>query len=75
MPKSVTTIPGYLEIDHVRGVVYFHTNDQKVTEKCGTVTVLRLSNLPTPVPHDEHLDVYLPAGAGWKDHPPTVKGR
>ena len=37
-----TTIEGELEIDHVRGVIYFHN-------KLGYST-LRICNLPTPIP-------------------------
>lgn len=38
-------IPGVLEIDHERGVIYFHTDDDKTLETYGTTTILRICGL------------------------------
>jgi hypothetical protein len=45
-----TKIQGELEIDRDRGVIYFHTSDKEVAERYGGVTVLRICNLPKPIP-------------------------
>jgi len=45
-----TTIEGQLEIDHERGVIYFHEN------KTGT-SLLRICSLPSPIPKDRPLDI------------------
>ena len=55
MRKS--TIPGQLEIDHDRGVVYFHTTDVEWVEAHGMVTILRICQLPTPIPNDKSIDI------------------
>ena len=39
----ITTYEGQLEIDHDRGVIYFHSS------KTGS-TLLRICRLPTPIP-------------------------
>jgi len=39
---TTTTIEGHLEIDHERGVIYFHNNEGYST--------LRICNLPKPIP-------------------------
>jgi hypothetical protein len=31
-------------------VIYFHTSDKEVAERYGGVTVLRICNLPKPIP-------------------------
>jgi hypothetical protein len=38
-------IPGILEIDHKRGVIYFHTADEKALETYQTTNVLRICGL------------------------------
>lgn len=38
-------IPGVLEIDHERGVVYFHTDDSKALKVYGATTILRICGL------------------------------
>jgi hypothetical protein len=42
-------IPGELEIDAERGVIYFHTSSKKFVELIGSVTVLRICGIPKPV--------------------------
>jgi len=44
--KPTTRIPGELEIDHERGVIYFHTEDEEISLKYGGVTILRICGLP-----------------------------
>lgn len=52
------SIEGTLEIDHERGVIYFHSNKGE--------TLLRICRLPKPIPqHDEMLDVTHMHGANW----------
>jgi len=59
---------GELEIDEGRGVIYFHVEDQKTSEKYGCVSILRICNLPTPIP--EHaLDVTHLVGCDWDGRP------
>jgi len=38
-------IPGVLEIDHERGVIYFHTADEQALEAFKTTNVLRICGL------------------------------
>jgi hypothetical protein len=52
-----TKISGQLEIDYERGVIYFHTSNKRVMKKLGTVTPLRISRLPKPIPKDKPLDI------------------
>lgn len=66
MPKDRairTEITGVLEIDHYRGVIYFHARDGRA----GDVTVLRICGLPRPVPFgDTMLDITHMEGANWR---------
>lgn len=57
-----TTIDGQLEIDHERGVIYFHATEGPLAG----ASVLRLCRLPTPVPRDEQLDVTHMHGCSWR---------
>ncbi len=60
-----TKIKGELEIDHERGVIYFHTSDKKaITEFDGNITILRICSLPNPIPK-RHLDITHMRGANW----------
>ena len=38
-------IPGVLEIDHERGVIYFHTADKETLETFKTTNILRICGL------------------------------
>jgi hypothetical protein len=38
-------IPGVLEIDHERGVIYFHTADEKALKIYQTTNVMRICGL------------------------------
>ena len=53
-----TEIKGVLEIDHDRGVLYFHAEDKAIMRKYGSVSVLRICGLPRPIP-ERALDVTL----------------
>lgn len=47
-PKNLTgttKVKGELEIDHNRGVIYFHTGDPKIATEFGSVTILRICGL------------------------------
>jgi hypothetical protein len=50
-------IPGVLEIDHNRGVIYFHTDNAAAIEKYRTTLVLRICGLGT-LP-DSGIDITL----------------
>jgi hypothetical protein len=55
-----TKIEGQLEIDHERGVIYFHENATGITR-------LRICQLPRPVPSTDQLDVTaIGALCSWK---------
>ena len=45
-----TNIAGVLEIDHDRGVVYFHASEMDIALTYGTVTLFRICQLPSPIP-------------------------
>jgi len=52
------TIRGELEIDSDRGVIYFHTEDEKIIEQYGSVSILRICRIPTPIP-ERAIDITL----------------
>lgn len=57
-----TKIRGELEIDHERGVIYFHSDEG--------YTVLRVCSLPRPIPvpkSGDGLDVTHMHSASWRD--------
>jgi len=55
-----TEIEGVLEIDHARGVIYFHD------AKGDVATVLRICSLPKPIPRGIQLDITHMHGASWR---------
>jgi len=57
MKNKTTRIIGHLEIDHERGVIYFHNTEG--------YTTLRLCNVPTPVPEPERQT--------WGHHKPLFQ--
>jgi hypothetical protein len=65
---NTTTIMGALEIDHDRGVIYFHALD--VYRFDAGITVLRICQLPKPIPKPERgsslLDITHMYGASWE---------
>ena len=55
-----TKIEGQLEIDHKRGVIYFHSNESGFTH-------LRICNLPKPIPElRQTLDVAYNGPCDWR---------
>lgn len=62
--KLPSLIEGTLEVDHDRGVVYFHSNDG--------YTALRICRLPKPIPSSEEyyqvmLDITHMHGCNWRN--------
>lgn len=55
-------INGQLEIDAERGVIYFHA----IEGELAGASVLRISQLPAPIPIDRQLDITHMHGADWK---------
>ena len=55
----VTKIEGVLEIDHERGVIYFHITNVDEIWRRGVPTALRISGVPAPIPpvQDRMLDL------------------
>lgn len=51
-------IRGQLEIDHDRGVIYFHDANFGITK-------LRICNLPKPIPEHLQLDITHMVGTNW----------
>jgi hypothetical protein len=59
-----TEITGTLEIDHYRGVIYFHAAAGR--------TILRICLLPTPIPMgDELIDITYMHPVGWRVWTPS----
>ncbi len=56
---ATTSLDGVLEIDHERGVVYFHLTNLEQARAIGGTTLLRICGLPKPVPRDKALDVAI----------------
>lgn len=52
-----TVINGQLEIDHERGVIYFHTTDHEAAQQFQALTILRICSLPKPIPKDRQIDI------------------
>lgn len=65
--KKITSIKGTLEIDHDRGVIYFHISDKNLILKYNTVTALRICRLPKPIPAIDQrmLDITHMIGCDW----------
>lgn len=57
-PCPITKIDGQLEIDHERGVIYFHPHNTAFAEVFGGLTALRIQGLPSiPVKPKRMLDI------------------
>lgn len=71
-----TILTGQLEIDHDRGVIYFHLSDQEEVMDRGVVTALRICSLPRPIPQvkERLLDITHMHGCDWKDERNENKG-
>ena len=63
---------GELEIDDDRGVIYFHVDDHDTALEHGSVSILRICNLPTPIPK-RALDVTHLVGCDWDGRPGKFK--
>jgi hypothetical protein len=53
-----TKISGQLEIDHQRGVVYFHADNEEAVRQYQTQTILRIK-CPRPIPNDRQIDLVI----------------
>jgi hypothetical protein len=62
---SDNTYWGQLEIDRARGVIYFHCVDPQDVERLGAVTILRICQLPVPIPVDRTIDITHMHGADY----------
>ena len=60
------TIDGQLEIDSDRGVIYFHASNPKIVKKYMGATIVRICQLPTPIP-EGFLDITHLYGANWEE--------
>ena len=63
---STTTIQGQLEIDHDRGVVYFHGLNDQCLRRYKTVTILRICQLPKPIPKNTPIDLTHMHGVSYE---------
>jgi len=71
----ITETKGILEIDHQRGVIYFHVLDAMRKEdgkwnvaRVGPgATLLRICQLPKPIPLETPLDITHMHGSNWDD--------
>lgn len=58
----VTEITGTLEIDHKRGVIYFHVTDPEDAKIFGLITLMRIQNNRTiNTPIGSMIDLSIPA--------------
>jgi hypothetical protein len=67
MNKLTSTFTGELQIDHQRGVIYFHSDEG--------ITRLRMCRLPTPIPELDDNFSLLDITAGkpnWRGAKPSV---
>lgn len=58
--------PGELEIDNERGVIYFHTSDAKAAAQMGSISILRICNLPKPLP-EKAIDITHMKGVSFTE--------
>lgn len=56
---------GILEVDHERGVIYFHCSEKKVIQEMGSITLLRICRLKTPIPENNLIDVTVGVGVNF----------
>ncbi len=61
-----STIKGQLEIDHERGVIYFHISDLEAAKEIGAITLLRICSLPVPIPKHGSLNITHMFGVSWR---------
>lgn len=63
-----TALKGILEIDHERGVIYFHLTEEQDVMDRKVVTPLRICRLPKPIPEikDRSLDITHMIGCDWR---------
>ena len=56
---ATTHLPGTMEIDHDRGVIYFHLTSPSDIVKRAVMTPIRISGLPKPIPEIQNrsLDI------------------
>jgi hypothetical protein len=60
-----TEIKGTLEVDHERGVVYFHVDPEEVA-RVKQATALRIGGLPRPVPSLVGFQMDVNMGLGFE---------
>jgi len=73
-------ILGQLEIDHLRGVVYFHASGRRTIARFGAQTILRICQLPV-IPEDTAIDISHMHGVSFntkvyksgQDSAPTIR--
>ena len=56
---------GQLEIDHLRGVVYFHASGLKTIARFGAQTLLRICQLPV-IPENKVIDISHMHGVSYE---------
>jgi hypothetical protein len=62
---------GTLEIDHKRGMIYFHLHPDEAEKlvranRLWAITLLRICGLPT-IPKDRVLDITHMVGCDWRE--------
>jgi len=62
---SRSVFKGELEVDHLRGVIYFHCADEAACDKWHGVTLLRISGLPRPLP-ERAMDIAFKGMCDWR---------
>ncbi len=64
----ITQMRGVLEIDHERGVIYFHLEDVAEVIRRGIATPLRICSLPKiPEIQQRSLDITHMRGQDWEN--------
>lgn len=72
-----TKLRGELEIDHERGVIYFHLTNEEDIQRLKQLTVLRICQLPLIPSLDEGrlLDIMHMYGTSWSVSEPRASRR
>lgn len=68
--QLTVTLPGMLEIDSNRGVIWFHLDpaaDKALAQQYEklTLTPLRICGLPAPIPPTIFMDITIGVGCNW----------
>ena len=60
--RNITLVQGWLEVDHDRGVIYFHLSSKEDITKLQAITLLRIQGISRPIPEKGLIDIKVEKG-------------